>query len=278
MAHELRTLTVGVVRRIAQLEERLRIYEGYTSGQHGNEPGLSPPRHAQQVYGPLSETAQTEDDMTQLLRGVNYLTLETRNPEFYGGSSLNAIATAVESEEVLGEQTSSSRVDWPLNRAKLWLDNAANLRFAQVRGASLPPRSIADEYVNRYFQTAHRLYPILNRATFMERYRNFWEGLPTEGKGYELWAAVLYMVLAHGHQCSTVDPDNRVRNEAFTSSYGETCFNLAKSTFADVPFSGGDMSAVNAIFLAVRAQCCKLPFHKLMTSTVPVAVQSTETS
>jgi hypothetical protein len=192
--------------------------------------------------------------MAQLLRGVNYLTIGTRNPEFYGGSSPNAIINAVEAEEEVEEQQSTSRVEWPLNRANLWLDNTANLRFAQVTGASLPPRSTADEYVNRYFQTAHRLYPILNRVTFMERYRNFWEGLPTEGKGYELWAAVLYMVLAHGHQCSTVDPDDRVREDALGSPHGEICFNLAKSTFADVPFSGGDMSAVNSMFLAVSSR------------------------
>jgi hypothetical protein len=61
------------------------------------------------------------------------------------------------------------------------------------------------------------------------------------------------MVLAHGHQCSTVDPDDRVREDALGSPHGEICFNLAKSTFADVPFSGGDMSAVNSMFLAVSS-------------------------
>ncbi|KIW83181.1 hypothetical protein Z517_02426 [Fonsecaea pedrosoi CBS 271.37] len=237
------------MKRIAQLEERLRIYEGYTTGQSLNEPGLSPPRYSDQIYGTATETSRREDDMAQLLRGVNYLTI-SRNPEFYGGSSSNAIISAVEATDESEDQPSTSRMESPLNRASLWLENAANLRFAKVVGSSLPPRSVADDYVNRYFQTAHRLYPILNRTTFMERYRNFWEGLPTEGKGYELWAAVLYMVLAHGHQCSTVDPDDRVRNDALASQHGETCFNLAKSTFADVPFSGGDMSAVNSMFLA----------------------------
>ncbi|KIW22753.1 uncharacterized protein PV07_11019 [Cladophialophora immunda] len=237
------------MKRIAQLEDRLRIYEGYTAGQSQNEAGLSPPRHSDQVYATATEASRSEDDMAQLLRGVNYLTI-SRNPEFYGGSSSNAIISAVEATEELGDQSSTSRMEWPLNRASLWLENAANLRFAKVAGSSLPPRPVADDYVNRYFQTAHRLYPILNRISFMERYRNFWEGLPTEGKGYELWAAVLYMVLAHGHQCSTVDPDDRVRNDALASQHGETCFNLAKSTFVDVPFSGGDMSAVNSMFLA----------------------------
>ncbi len=59
------------------------------------------------------------------------------------------------------------------------------------------------------------------------------------------------MVLAHGHQCSTVDPDDGIRNEALASSHGDMCFNLAKSTFADAPFSGGDTSAVNSMLLAV---------------------------
>jgi hypothetical protein len=208
---------------------------------------LSPPRQSEPTL------AQNEDDMTELLRGVNYLTIGKRNPEFYGGSSSNAIINAVEAEEEVEEPSSTPRADWPLNRARVWLDNSATLRFAEASGASLPPKHIADEYVNRYFQTAQRLYPIMNRVTFMQRYNHFWEGLPTEGRAYEYWAAVFYMVLAHGHQCSTVDPDDRVRTAALAASHGEIYFNLAKSVFADVPFSGGDMSSVNAMLLAVSS-------------------------
>ncbi len=132
------------VRRIAQLEDRLRVYEGYTTSQSRDGAAWSPPRHAEQAYEPTSMAVENDDDMTQLLRGVNYLTIETRNPEFYGGSSLNAIVNAVEADEEVEEQPTASRAEWPLNRAKLWLDNTANMKFAQVADASLPPKTVAD--------------------------------------------------------------------------------------------------------------------------------------
>jgi hypothetical protein len=266
-------------RKIAQLEDRLKIYEGYTTHQGGTDTDFSLRRHTQQIYGAHSAATQNDDDMTQLLRGVNYLTIGTRNPEFYGGSSPHAIIDAVEAEEEVQETLSAPQVEQSQDTSNLWLDNAKSLRFAEITAASLPPRSVADEYVNRYFQTAHHIYPILDRVTFMTRYMNFWEGLPTEGEGYELWAAVLYMVLAHGHQCSTVDPDDRVRVEALSASHGETCFKLAKSAFADVPFSGGDISAVHSLFLAVSAPEIRW-MHALMLKIleVPLALQSTTAS
>lgn len=112
-----------------------------------------------------------------------------------------------------------------------------------------PPRVDADGYVERYFQTSHKIYPVVERQSFMLRYDDFWLGLPTEGQGYELWVGILYMVLALGHQCSTVDPDPIVRRQALQCTDGEMCFLMARSTFADVPFCGGDLSAAISMFL-----------------------------
>ncbi|KEF62778.1 uncharacterized protein A1O9_00751 [Exophiala aquamarina CBS 119918] len=118
-----------------------------------------------------------------------------------------------------------------------------------MAGSFLPPRLIADGYVNQYFQTSHNLYPVLEKASFIGRYEHFWGGLPTEGQGFELWIAVLYMVMALGHQCSTIDPDPSVRTRALECTDGEMCFLMARSTFADVPFRGGDLSAATSMFL-----------------------------
>jgi hypothetical protein len=187
--------------------------------------------------------------MDQLLRGVNHLTI-SKNPEFYGGSSLNAIIDEVEALE----QTESSALEeiegaMPSTDTDPWSAGGEGLRFADMVGSFLPPRQIADGYVKCYFQTSHNLYPILEKPSFMQRYENFWVGLPTEGQGYELWVAVLYMVMALGHQCSTIDPDPTVRNQALQCTDGEMCFLMARSTFADVPFRGGDLSAATSMFL-----------------------------
>lgn len=187
--------------------------------------------------------------MDQLLRGVNHLTI-SKHPEFYGGSSLNAIIDEVESaEEAEPPAFKDSESTIPPCDTDPWSAVGDGLRFADMVDSFLPPRVDADGYVERYFQTSHKIYPVVERQSFMLRYDDFWLGLPTEGQGYELWVGILYMVLALGHQCSTVDPDPIVRRQALQCTDGEMCFLMARSTFADVPFCGGDLSAAISMFL-----------------------------
>ena len=108
-------------------------------------------------------------------------------------------------------------------------------------------------YVNKYFQTAHQIFPILGRKHFDANIREFWDGRPTEGKGYEVWTAVFYMTIALGHQYCLIDLDEKVRQLALSSpDDGEKCFQLMKLSCRDVLFEGGDISVVNCLLLAVR--------------------------
>lgn len=194
--------------------------------------------------------------MVRALRGVNSLTDDPRLPEFYGGSSSNVIIKAVESSE--SAQSPGSRSPRspdphsPENRALLWLGGSADLSFGKAPGPLLPARAVAEGYINCYFHAADRIFPILNRKLFVGTFNDFWNGLPTEGKGYEWWTAVMYMVIALGHQYSLIDADEELRSRATASpGDGEACFRLAKSSLSDVPFTGGDISAVNSLLLMV---------------------------
>ena len=233
------------------MEERLRLYEDF-----GPEPSITAlDKSLSSVFrehsvGSQHDNTTQEDDMDHLLRGVNHLTI-SKNPEFYGGSSLNAIIDEVEALEQMEAPDVEDREGTILSTdPDPWSSGEDGLHFADVAGSFLPPRPVADGYVNRYFQTSHNLYPVLEKPLFMRRYENFWGGLPTEGQGYELWIAVLYMVMALGHQCSTIDPDPLVKIRALECTDGEMCFLMARSTFADVPFRGGDLSAATSMFLA----------------------------
>jgi hypothetical protein len=233
------------------LEERLSLYEGSSNVGEGVSR-----LYNTDVFATRRTTNKPDDDMARALRGVNQLTLATRLPEFYGGSSPNVILDVVES----GEDPQHEYLDdspnprSPENRATLWL-GGPQLSFGKACGASLPPKATIDEYIDRYFQTAHRIFPILNKQLLVDTYTDYSNGLPTEGRGYENWTAVLYMVIALGHQYSLIDADEEVRAKASASPEdGETCFRLAKSTLPDVAFVGGDVSAVNSLLLAVSEQ------------------------
>jgi hypothetical protein len=212
-----------------------------------------------------------DDDMVRALRGINHLRNAPRHPEFYGGSSANFLIDTV---QIAGPDTNENEHEGdvpadiysPENRAQLWLNTGSTLSFGKASGALLPPEPVANEYVHRYFQTAHRIFPILNRKLLVDSCADYWKGLPTEGKGYEYWTAVMYMVIALGHQYSLVDPDKEVRKRAMTApQHGEACFQLARSTLSDVPFMGGDISAVNSMLLAFLWLSNEHRFHEAYT-------------
>lgn len=248
---------VFINRRIAYLEERLQLYEGTLSSEahhHGHHVLQGPDGNLSNL---CSHKNANDEDMSHALRGINHLTFGPRMPEFYGGSSSEVIE-AVQAQGPDYRQDSSSNdgagadLSSPENRAHLWLGSKSSLTFGKAAGALLPPQVVAADYVNRYFQTAHHIFPILDRKLFVGTFADYYNGLPTEGKGYELWTAVMFMVIALGHQYSLIDPDEEVRKRALASSQdGEVCYQLAKSCLSEMPFAGGDISAVNSLLLAV---------------------------
>ena len=244
--------------KIAQLEAK--IYQ-ITAEPKTPESELSQIAPRLPSNSPPDAGPSTDHRMSILLRGVNHITIETGTPEFYGPSSANAIINAVEAMDAPDNGQATESPEDLSDRAQLWLESTRSLSFAKIAQSSLPPKEIADGYLGHFFHTAHRIYPILNREHFMRRYNNFWGGLPTEGNGYEIWVAVLCMVLALGHQCSTADPDPRISTKALQSSDGETCFGLSKAMLAHVAFTSGDMSVVNSIFLAVRLKVTTSTIH-----------------
>lgn len=198
-----------------------------------------------------SASGNDEGDMAQLLRGVNCLTVTTHKPEFYGASSARIITSAIEVEETVDGEPSYPGYQSE-DKVNLWHRvGTAELSYTQVDDLTVLSRAAAEQYINQYTHTVHRLHPILEMTHFLDRSRNFWDSLPTEGKGYELWAAVLYMTLALGHQASTLDPDPKVRNAALEVNHGEICFLLARKALSNIAFDGGDISVVNGFVLGV---------------------------
>lgn len=235
----------------------MRLYEGSNYDSDGI------PSYNSEVFSTRRTTEKPDDDMARALRGVSSLTLHPRLPEFYGGSSSNAIVKTVETSELVHRAGFPEAPDphSPKHRALLWLGGTSDLSFGTAPGPLLPARAVAEAYINCFFQTGHRIFPILDRRSFYNVFDDFWNGLPTEGKGYEWWTAVMYMVIALGHQYSLIDPDENLRARAMSSPEdGEACFQLAKSTLANVPFSGGDISAVNSLLLMV---CIQNPMEML---------------
>jgi hypothetical protein len=193
--------------------------------------------------------------MGPLLRGCSQFNSETLHPEFYGPSASDAVMDRIETSRLTGtrisiraaeheisEYTSSESPDAQLPRA-----TAA----ARPSSHPLPPKIDVDYYVQRYFTTTHRLYPILEERDFWIRYSQFWMEYNTNQRSHDLWPALLNMILALGHQLASTDLDYVLKQPHDPNYHGVLYFNSAKSSFVDSFFSGGDILAVQCMFLGV---------------------------
>jgi len=115
----------------------------------------------------------------------------------------------------------------------------------------LPPKADVDRYVHRYFTTTHRLYPILEERDFWIRYSQFWVEHNAGQESHDLWPALLRMILALGHQLAATDLNNALGQHHDPNYHGVLYFNSAKSSFVDAFFMGGDILAVQCMFLGV---------------------------
>ncbi|EFX02461.1 fungal specific transcription factor domain containing protein [Grosmannia clavigera kw1407] len=57
------------------------------------------------------------------------------------------------------------------------------LRFAPVDKFALPPRALADHFVQRYFERIFYLYPFFDRVAFEHTYRSLWSAPGEDGHG-----------------------------------------------------------------------------------------------
>ena len=235
----------------------MEVYEGHKAKSDYDYLKVSEtiPQIKEEVAEKSPRDDAEDDDMSQLLRGVNHLNMNANVPEFYGGSSAHAIVESVEAdeedededEEDLQQVSSGPKFHAP----ELWkAQNLDQLTRTKVKFSQLPPKELADRYNTRFIQGFHLIIPLIDVESYLARYEDFWEGKPTEGKGYQLWTAVMFMVIALGHQACTVDSDPVIREQALSDRVGDTCFELAKLSFANVPFAGGDLSAVNSMLFA----------------------------
>jgi hypothetical protein len=132
------------------------------------------------------------------------------------------------------------------------------VRAARAAPQPLPPKADVDRYVQRYFTTTHRLYPILEERDFWIRYSQFWIEHNAGQESHDLWPALLNMILALGHQLAATDLNYALGQHDNPNYHGVLYFNSAKSSFVETFFLGGDILAVQCMFLGVQT-----PFHNL---------------
>jgi hypothetical protein len=191
--------------------------------------------------------------MGPLLLGYNQFNSATRHPEFYGPSASDAVMDRIEASMTTGRHATFHNPDREVSESasdEILGPMISNVGSTNISFGSLPPKSVVDQYVQRFFTTTHRLYPILEERTFWLRYSQFWVETGSQ-KSDSLWLSLLYMMLALGHQLAATDTNSRLEQRLNLDNHGSMYFMLAKSSFADLFFSGGNILAVRCMFLGV---------------------------
>lgn len=251
-------------RRIDALEERLCIYEALDMTTRGTKHHPRP----ELIHRSTADSNPQEDErgIPQTLRALSRLKLDSSSPEFYGGSFsgniLHAVETAILSEQKNGTDSSSNQIcDEVPSSQKLFESSKTPDYLHFISGlnesptTTLPPRLSTDAYIEYYFETTHRLYPILNRESFC----SYYEGLWVEWSQDVHRTALLHIVLALVYQTNAAASNSAGETEGRLDE-GAVFYALAKNALADVALSGGGLAAVQTMFLAVRSRPSTLPF------------------
>ncbi|PMD46717.1 hypothetical protein L207DRAFT_561994 [Hyaloscypha variabilis F] len=246
-------MTLGTaVEYIAKLEERLRAFEssekrGTDSYYHSHKAN-----HANLQRQLENTFSGGRHDMGPLLRGCSQFNSATLHPEFYGPSASDAVMDRIETSRMTGTRISVRAAEHEIS--EYTSGESPEAQISQVRAARAAPQPLApkadvDRYVQRYFTTTHRLYPILEERDFWIRYSQFWIEHNAGQESHDLWPALLNMILALGHQLAATDLNYAVGQHDNPNYHGVLYFNSAKSSFVDTFFLGGDILAVQCMFL-----------------------------
>jgi hypothetical protein len=190
-----RLTLASAAKRIEELERQLAV-------QQSQEPAPRRADVARSKSSPLSAPilhhAQAEESSAvhEMLYGVDRMPNATGHPEYFGSSSPTATRYLLERLAILPRDGQETQKMASRDRVSIWHSDRRQLRFSTTAhpGSSWLPRRLADKYIRCYFRTVHRVCPALEQVHFMERYERFWQNLPTEGRGYTRWTAVLYGV------------------------------------------------------------------------------------
>lgn len=78
------------------------------------------------------------------------------------------------------------------------LDLSETGRFGEhVNPYDLPPKEVADNLVQSYFATIHRLFPVVTESVFLQQYEQFWENMKPPQADIA-WLSMLNTIFAMG--------------------------------------------------------------------------------
>lgn len=197
--------------------------------------------------------------MVDILRQVSQSSTDRHMPQFYGGSSADAVVDAIEAELGLSQHTSettsipsqqSAPEDVPQRSSSPSNDWDLPNFDAAILTAILPTKTAVDEYVDYFFRSTHQIYPVVNQKAFISWYERFWKIQDRRPARHHL--IILHMILALGYQGMAATSVMLNQTDRLTmQENGITFFAAARDGLAEAQSRGGGLPIINALILGV---------------------------
>ncbi|QGI70418.1 hypothetical protein CEK27_002747 [Fusarium fujikuroi] len=131
------------------------------------------PKSPRGIPGTIHATTNGPSPVSTM--GATTLTLDRQEDEFFGQSSVHSLLREVPHPD----RRSSRSTAPPRNRDRSSATSFLTAEFA------LPPRQVADKFLNLYFDNVHIFYPWTHSTWFRKRYESLWtpDGYPGADTG-----------------------------------------------------------------------------------------------
>ncbi|RDW71451.1 hypothetical protein BP6252_08014 [Coleophoma cylindrospora] len=117
----------------------------------------------------------------------------------------------------------------------------------------LPPRELADFYIDTYFSTIHIAYPFISKLAFMERYENFWAKNSAPGSGENSWLSLFYTLLAIGAYYDSFPRSNNVETRTHLQYFAQA-LSFGDSMMTDCTLANVQALVAQCFFLLATGQ------------------------
>lgn len=153
--------------------------------------------HLNEAYQEKSDSRDEDGSTDAMGAATNYF---SRNAEtsFYGSSA--AMSFMKELHESLDENRLTNGIMEESFKYKMTRTTPQKGNIKNLSSITVPPRSIADYYVQNYFNYAYPLYPFVHKPTFMIYYETIWSAVDVESLEMdELFYSIVNIIFAFGH-------------------------------------------------------------------------------
>lgn len=218
----------------------------YDHGQYGT---TSRPTVGTSIPQLPTPGTQGDDDSNAIDALGTVSSLESDTSQFGRSSTLAFVSNILNVTNVSATSPRERPASAQNAESHTGLDSLESLRNRESTDFLLPPRRIADNLLNCYWEFIHPLFPMLHKSTFLEQYARLWEpmapgnSVQAEEVHDTVFHSILNVVFALGCQFTKLIDQSR------TTATANDFYQRSRRLLAFDIFDSGHLHLVQALLI-----------------------------